>query len=694
MERLMVISNHTAASVPAPNHPLDPLSPSEISYVVKLIRDTYPSKNFGFNTITLKEPPRAAMNKWLSDKTPVTREASFVLLETGVAGLYDGYVDLTAGVVKSLEHKTNVQPIITAADLASTEEIIRKDPGVIEQCKISGIPLEDMHKVYCDPWTIGYDERFGNKRRLQQAIMYYRNDIDDFQYSHALDFCPIIDTEDKKVIYIDLPAVRRPLSKAPHPNFYPGGLGSELGYRQDLKPINITQPEGVSFTMDGNTISWQNFKMHLGFNYREGLVLSNINYFDKFEKRTRPIFRRVSLAEMIVPYGGKEHHFRKHALDVGEYGLGYMANSLGLGCDCKGSIHYLDWSYVGRDGSVQTVKNAVCIHEEDDGILYKHADFRDDFQTSLVTRARKLIISHIATVGNYTYCFYWVFHQDAVIELDIKLTGILNTYVANPGEDLDGLGTSVYPGVNAQNHQHLFSLRMEPEIDGLENSVAVVDAAPSELPVGHPENKYGNVFRPKRTVFKTSGESAQKYVNGRTWDMCNPNKLHPYSGKPASYKLVSRECAPLLPKPGSLVSKRGAFALNSMQVVPYKDGQLYPAGEYVPQTSGEPPKGITEWVGDGSANVDNTEIVVYHTFGITHFPAPEDFPIMPAEPITLLLRPRNFFLMNPALDVPPSYAIKTTEVIAKKNGETEYYDKESKLAFGNTSSSTPSCCSK
>lgn len=67
-------------------------------------------------------------------------------------------------------------------------------------------------------------------------------------------------------------------------------------------------------------------------------------------------------------------------------------------------------------------------------------------------------------------------------------------------------------------------------------------------------------------------------------------------------------------------------------------------------------------------SIDNTDIVLWHTFGLTHFPSPEDFPVMPAEPMTVLLRPRNFFDRNPALDVPPSYARTPSQVAAGAKG--------------------------
>lgn len=293
-------------------------------------------------------------------------------------------------------------------ELQAVEHVCRKDPAVIEQCEISGVPKEDMHKVYCDPWTIGYDERHGSKIRLQQALMYYRPNIDDCQYQYPLDFCPIYDADKQAIIAIDIPKIRRPLSKAEPINYTPAHVNKKQGgYRSDLKPINITQPEGVSFNMNGREIEWQSWKFHIGFNYREGIVLNNITYNDK--GTVRPIFYRLSLAEMVVPYGNPEHpHQRKHAFDLGEYGGGYMTNSLALGCDCKGSIHYLDAHFPTRAGGVRTIKNAICIHEEDNGILFKHSDFRDD--SVIVTRARKLVVQQIFTAANYEYAIQWTFH--------------------------------------------------------------------------------------------------------------------------------------------------------------------------------------------------------------------------------------------------------------------------------------------
>ncbi|KAK1091443.1 peroxisomal copper amine oxidase [Friedmanniomyces endolithicus] len=594
LERLQQMASHLTGQV-AQHHPSDPLTTEEIAAAVAVVRREY--TDLFFNAVTLWEPRKAEMMKWLASPATVPRPhrvADVVAIGRG-SKVYDGLVDLDDGIILRWELTEGVQPLITMEDLNTVESVVRKDPKVIEQCGHIGIPPTDMHKVYCDPWTIGYDERFGSGVRLQQALMYYRPHVDDCQYTYPLDFCPIFNADTQEIVHIDVP-------------------------------------------------------------------------------------------KMVVPYGNPERpHQRKHAFDLGEYGGGYMTNSLALGCDCKGAIHYMDAAFVNRAGEPQVIKNAICIHEEDAGILFKHTDFRDESCT--VTRARKLVVSHVFTAANYepVYCVYWIFHQDGTIQLEIKLTGILNTYSLNPGESAAPWGTEVYPGVNAHNHQHLFCLRVDPNVDGSDNTVFEVDAVQGEGEVGSEENPYGNAFYARKTKLATAGAAMSDYKGStsRTWDMSNTNKLNPYSKKPVSYKLVSREVPSLLPKEGSLVWKRAGFARHAVHVTKYDDDQIHPAGRHVPQTSGEPSQGLPAWIAaDPSASLDNTDVVLWHTFGLTHFPSPEDYPVMPAEPMTVLFRPRNFFTQNPALDVPPSYSSTPSQMAAGKTGIRGIVDSISRLAFG------------
>jgi len=103
--------------------------------------------------------------------------------------------------------------------------------------------------------------------------------------------------------------------------------------REDLKPLIVLQPQGVSFSIDGYLIRWQKWRFRLGFNWREGMVLYDVTYDG------RELFHRLSLSEMFVPYGDPRHPYsRKSVFDVGDIGAGVAANNLALGCDCLGVI--------------------------------------------------------------------------------------------------------------------------------------------------------------------------------------------------------------------------------------------------------------------------------------------------------------------------------------------------------------------
>ena len=89
-------------------------------------------------------------------------------------------------------------------------------------------------------------------------------------------------------------------------------------------------------------------------------------------------------------------------------------------------------------------------------------------------RSRRLVISSIATLGNYEYGFYWYFYQDGHIDFEIKLTGVVQTRALPPG-GVDDYGTPVAAGLSGVHHQHIFNMRLDFEVDGERNSVVEVD---------------------------------------------------------------------------------------------------------------------------------------------------------------------------------------------------------------------------
>lgn len=628
-----------------------------------------------------------------TNASPLTRHfyAHFANVVTGRA--FEAIVNVEdvddVKIVEVTALEEGVQPALTMEELVATEDAIRSDERVIQAAADVGIKPEEL---FADGWSIGWDERWP-KRRVQQAICFARFGKDENLYAHPLDFMPVVDNMTGEVLAIDYPAHRTakggklntsttappteanfdkpdtrdriPPPLAKH-DFLPDLVtrvdsAKPLEMRKDLKPLHVLQPEGVSFKRDGNVLEWQKFKMHVAFHPREGIVLSAISFRDddvpgstKATPQDRPLFYRLSLAEMVVPYAEPAHpHYRKFAFDVGEYGLGYMANSLSLGCDCLGSIEYMDGHVAKHNGSVETIKNAICIHEEDAGLLWKHTDYRPGGRAHNV-RNRKLVLSMVCTVANYEYQINWNFHLDGNIELEIKLTGVLSLYQLAQGESTGGYGTEVAPRINAHYHQHLFSLRVDPHIDGALNSIQEQHIEEDPHPSKSAENWAGNAFTAPTRILQTAGEGVRdaKADIERSWTFVNENSKHYASGKNAGFKVMCKDMPRLYAKQDSITAIRAPFAKHHIWTVPYEDAHRYPAGKYVPQTFKAPKDSIEEWVGDGKKSIANADIVSYITIGTTHVPRPEDFPVMPAETVRMMLKPVNFFRRNPALDVP------------------------------------------
>jgi primary-amine oxidase len=430
-----------------------------------------------------------------------------------------------------------------------------------------------------------------------------------------------------------------PVPKKKH-NYDPESLGKPRG---DLKPLHISQPEGPSFSVDGWQVKWQKWSFRVGFTSREGLVLHQLGFDDG--AGVRPVVYRASVTEMVVPYGDpNSSHFWKNAFDCGEYGLGKLANSLELGCDCLGLIHYFDVPMVDDFGAAALTKNAVCMHEEDYGILWKHFDFRTGLHQ--VRRSRRLVISFFATVGNYDYGFYWYLYQDGTIQLEVKLTGIIQTAAIAPGEDYP-YGGMVAEGLGGPNHQHFFCARLHMMVDGEQNSVTEHEYHPR--PWGK-DNPYGNVFDVTARTLSRELDACRE-ADGRTgrfWKVINPNRRNAV-GKHPSYKLMAQASPVLLAQAGSSIDHRGGFASKHLWVTPYAEEERYATGNYPNQHAGG--DGLPAWV-QQNRPIENEDIVVWHSFGVTHVCKPEDFPIMPVEYGGFMLKPNNFFAANPAMDLP------------------------------------------
>ncbi|MCD9645817.1 hypothetical protein HAX54_035073 [Datura stramonium] len=318
---------------------------------------------------------------------------------------------------------------------------------------------------------------------------------------------------------------------------------------------------------------------------------------------------------MVVPYG-------KNAFDAGEDGLGNNVHSLKRGCDYLGYIRYFDANFTNFTGGVETIENCVCLHEEDHGMLCKHQDWR----TAL--------------------------SEDGKIEAEVKLTGILSLGALQPGESRK-YGTTITPGLYAPVHQHFFVARMNMTVDckpgEAHNQIVEVNVKVEEP---GKKNVHHNAFYAEETLLRSELQAMRDCdpLSARHWIVRNTRTSN-RTGQLTGYKLVpGPNCLPLA-GPEAKFLRRAAFLKHNLWVTQYAPGEDFPGGEF-PNQNPRVGEGLASWVKE-DRSLEESDIVLWYVFGITHVPRLEDWPVMPVEHIGFMLQPHGFFNCSPAVDVPP-----------------------------------------
>ena len=617
-------------------HPNLPLSAAEIMAAVAIVQasDLF-NAHTRFETIELLDPPKADVARFRRGET-VSRAARVCIFDAHAVGVIRLIVSLSEGAILSRVDLPDQRPMIQLEQFGLIENIVRADPAFIAGCAKRGIT--DMSKVCVDPWSAGnFDVPGEEGRYLSHVFAWLRLYENENFYAHPIEgLNAVVDIKSGEVIRVDdYGVVPVPMQES---NYEAGFLDSK---RAAPRPIDIVQPQGVGFHISDGVLRWDKWSLVVGFNAREGLTLHDIRYDE------RPIAYRASIVEMVVPYGTPQNgHFRKNVFDIGEYGVGKLANSLTLGCDCLGVIEYLDAHVNHMDGSVMTIPNAICIHEEDDGLLWKHTDFRTE--RAEVRRSRKLVVSSIATVGNYEYAFYWYFFLDGGIEHEIKATGIINTTACEPGKP-GKYAAEVMPGVAGHIHQHLFCARLDMTVDGDANTF--VECNTYAEPAG-PANPYGNAFYAQDSVLPTELAACRR-ANADTmrfWKVESAERTN-HVGRPTAYKLEANHMVTPFVGSNSFSGRRGRFVENHVWVTAFDPEERYPAGEYMNHSCGA--GGLPDFAAQDRP-VQNADIVLWHVFGLHHPVRVEDFPVQPVIQTGFKLVPDGFFDRNPAIDLPPA----------------------------------------
>lgn len=298
--------------------------------------------------------------------------------------------------------------------------------------------------------------------------------------------------------------------------------------------------------------------------------------------------------------------------------------------------------------------------------------------------------------------FAWEFDMAANVHLETRATGILSTMPISAslinGTTVKGrenakklgFGTVVSEGVMAANHQHIFSIRIDPMIDGHNN--LVVQEESHALPDSD-ENPWGVGYTSIKEPIMSPGFRDLDAAKSRTFFIQNPQKFNSVSGKPVSYKLHAHPSQMMIMNPSSYSYKRAYFTQHPIFVTKYRDDELYAAGEFTNQSTKD--TGLSIWsTRDESFDKHGDDVVLWHTWSLTHNPRPEDFPVMPAEIVKVSLKPSSFFEINPANDVRPSEQSVNKSVLVSGDDQVTQGAVENQVGNGlpNGTNGANGCC--
>jgi primary-amine oxidase len=623
-------------------HPLDPLTADEIRYVAAALREKREvGDGWRFASIELAEPAKEDLAERIADGA---RSATVICWNTGDGQAYRAHVSLTDGSVTLWEHLPGRQPAMTVDEWHECDAMLRQDPELIAALAARGI--SDLSRVLTDVWAYGealVPPQYAG-RRLGWSDVWYRGSEDGNPYAHHLSgLHPIVDLNRMELLELEDSGEAEGSAGRPEVmgEYLPGLIPMPL---REVAPLEVSQPEGTSFRLEGRLLHWQNWQLRLGFSHREGLVLHTVGFADA--GRLRPVAHRMSFAEMIVPYrDSTPDHYRRTAFDIGEWGLGFMTTSLERGCDCLGEITYLDAVVHDSYGRPQTISNAICVHEEDDGILWKHVDERSGAE---VRRARRLVISFHVTVANYEYLVYWRFYQDGSIECEVRATGIMVTSSFAAGRQ-PATGALVDQRTYAPYHQHFIVARLDLDIDGQPNTVSACES--EAVPVGD-ANPHGLALVVTETPLLTEADGRQDYDwdTQRSWKVASTRSVNGLGARPA-YKLVPAGSFPPMIDQSSPAFQRAEVIGHTLWVTPYAPEERWPCGDFPNMSLID--HGLPAWTARDRP-IEDTDVVLWHVFGLHHITRPEDWPVMPVDRTSFWLKPWGFFDRNPALDLPPS----------------------------------------
>jgi primary-amine oxidase len=623
-------SNTSAQRADAPPavHPLEPLTADEITRTTGVLRGAGrlpPSVRVVI--LEIDEPEKVVAEQTASGT--IRRVARAVLYDWATGVTSETRVDLAARSVISAVDIASGDPPVRHVTLSRATEIATADPRVAAALKRRGIDVERV--TFLGGLREGEAlERRGGSRFVNVT-------------PYAWDAVGELASVPGMYVRVDLTrGVVEDVQALGGPALPPRTAGATAQGTSALKPLRITQPEGPSFRIQGSRLEWDRWRIHFAIHPRRSLEVFDVSFRDG--DRYRPVLYRGSLAEVMTPYG--DPGFGSwYPRDEGDYGMasysGARAGAI-VGADAPENATFITAAIPGTEGQVITIDRAVAIYERDAGVLWRHA--------GTGRRARQLVLSAYTTLDNYDYLFHWIFSQDGAIDVQVQLTGMMNVRPAGQGHVTAADGASLHfahpvaPRIDAPNHQHFFSWRLDFDVDGPANRLEELNTRNTQAADG---GSSGEWFAMEQRPLRTE-QDAQRDMDlstARRWVVVSSRAKNPL-GQPTGYAIVPGENAPPLQSPTSAPRRRAPFLNHHLWATRHSPSQMYASGEWVSLPGRN--ESVATWSEDNQSLMDQ-DLVLWYTHSVVHLPRPEDWPIMPAHTTGFRLVPLGFFGTNPTL---------------------------------------------
>jgi primary-amine oxidase len=622
-------------------HPLDPLTADEIRVAAQVARTDARFAGAQFASILLDEPAKADVIAWRPGTT-LARQARLVVMTP--ASVFEVVTDLTVRRIVSVIERKGIEPPVMMSEFEAAKVVLTHPEF---RAALAKRGVTDPEKVFCSPITAGYfaiPEHAG-KRIIKVGCYDLRRTTTNMWGWPIERLYAVVDLRERKVLSVADAGVV-PIADRDQ-NFTEAAAGT---LRAARKPTVMAQPQGANVVINGNEISWGNWRFHARVDGRVGTVISVARWQDG--DKLRSVLYQGYVSEMFVPYMDADYGwYSRTYFDTGEYGAGTMATPLKPGVDCPATAAFLPTTFGDDKGEPITTPNALCIFERGTGDpIWRHAE---PLNQTYEGRANiELVVRMAAAVGNYDYLFDWVFNDAAEIEARVGATGIdaLKGVKTRSMADATAAadtryGTLVAPNLVAVNHDHYFNFRLDLDVDGSGNSFNQDIYRPVTLPADSPRRSL-YVVEPRIAASEKAAEldTGHEPAKFRVMNESQTNEV----GNAVSYEVLVANHATLLLDPDDWPAKRAGFLQHDIWVTPYARSERYAGGEYMFQSTGS--DGLPAWTA-GDRPIRNQDIVVWVNMGMHHLTRAEDLPVMPTIWHSFKLRPHNFFNRNPAIDL-------------------------------------------